>query len=158
MEINIWQILFQAINFGLLLFILNKFLYKPILNALNERAKKINEGLLAADKNIKGAEEMEKSKKLEITKARKEAQAIIREAEAEAKKKADSIVAEAKLKAKKEAEKILLTAEGEKAQALKEIDKQASKIAVIMAKKALSETLSAKEVETITTKLIAKLG
>jgi len=158
MEINIWQVLFQAINFGVILFVLNKFLYKPIMGVLEAREKKINEGLAAAEKNLKAEEEVEKNKKSEIAKARKEALSIIKDAEKEAKDKAESIMAEAKSKAKEEAARILASAEAEKAQALKSVEKEAAKLAVAMAKKSLAEVLSPKEIETITTKLIAKLG
>lgn len=158
MEINIWQILFQALNFGILLFILNKFLYKPILSAIETRAKKISEGLVAADKSLKSAAAAEGEKKEVIAKARKDALQIIKTAEKEAKLKGDTLIDEAKAKAKAESERILKSAESEKLQAMKEVEAQAAKLAIVMAKKALMDVLSAKEVEVITTKLVKKLG
>lgn len=158
MEINIWQILFQAINFGVILFVLNKFMYKPILDVLEKRERKINEGLAAADKNLKASDEIEKDKKAEIAKARKEALLIIKDAELAAKSKGDEIIADAKVKAKAEAARILESAQAEKSAALKDVEKEAKNLALAMAKKSLSEALSAKEVETITAKLVSKLG
>ncbi|MEI6690965.1 MAG: F0F1 ATP synthase subunit B [bacterium] len=158
MQINIWQVLFQALNFGAILFVLTKFLYKPILNVLETREKKINEGLAAADKSLKAEGEIEVEKKAQITKARKEALVIIKEAETTAMKKGDEIIAESRAKAKVEAERIINQAEAEKAQAMKAVEKDATTIAVAMAKKALSESLSSKEIDEITKKLIAKLG
>lgn len=113
MEINIWQVLFQAVNFGVILFVLNKVLYKPVMKMLDDRAKKINEGMAAAEKNLKEAGEIEKLKKAEVAKARKDAAAIIRQAEVEAKKAADSILEASKKKAKDEAERIVKNAESE---------------------------------------------
>ena len=40
-----YQLLTQVINFALMIFILTKLLYKPILKGLEERKKKIEEGL-----------------------------------------------------------------------------------------------------------------
>jgi len=77
MEINIWQVLFQVINFGVILFVLNKILYKPVLKLLDDRAKKINEGQAMAEKNLKEAAELDKVRKTELAKVRKEASAII---------------------------------------------------------------------------------
>lgn len=42
-ELN-WSIFIQMINFLLLMFVLNKILYKPILKILDEREKKISAG------------------------------------------------------------------------------------------------------------------
>ena len=45
-----WQLLIvQAINFGLLLFILWYFLYTPILKLIDDRQKKIAEGVKTAE-------------------------------------------------------------------------------------------------------------
>ena len=158
MQINIWQILFQAFNFGVILFVLNKFMYKPIMDVLENRAKKINDGLAAADQNIKAQSESEKSQKEMLAKARKDGNAIIKSAEDEGKLKAGEIITLARASAKAEATRILASAESEKQAALKAVEKTASKLAIVMAKKALSDTLTAKEVEAITAKLASKLG
>ena len=158
MEINGWQILFQALNFGVILFVLNKFLYKPILDVLDKREQKINEGLRSAEKSSQAAQNADKERKEIIAKARKEALAIQKEAEREAKSKADAILVQARQTAKTEAERIRESAEAEKAQTLKKLDQEAAKLAVAMAKKALASALSAKEVEAITQKLVSKLG
>ncbi len=49
MNINWFTVLAQIINFLLLVWLLKKFLYKPILNAIDEREKKITEKLKDAD-------------------------------------------------------------------------------------------------------------
>lgn len=155
MEINIWQILFQTFNFGVILFVLNKVLYKPVMKLLDDRAKKINEGMAIADKNIKAGEEAEKTKKAEITKARKEAAAIVRTGEMDAKKAGEVIIESAKSKAKVEAERIIKNAESEVTVAKKAMEAQAVELAAAMAKKALMSTLTSAEAEKIT---IAMLG
>ncbi len=157
MEINIWQVLFQAVNFGVILFVLNKVLYKPVMKMLDDRAKKINEGMAAAEKNLKEAGEIEKLKKAEVAKARKDAAAIIRQAEVEAKKAADSILEASKKKAKDEAERIVKNAESEIAAAKKAMEGQAVELALAMAKKALAAALTAAETEKITKAMLKEL-
>jgi len=71
MEINFFQIIFQIINFTILLLLLKKFLYKPILKILKQRAQKIEEGIEAAEKSIEERdklEELKKSRRLKLIK------------------------------------------------------------------------------------------
>jgi F-type H+-transporting ATPase subunit b len=49
MKINWFTVIAQVINFLILVWLLKKFLYKPILNAVNEREKKITDQLKDAD-------------------------------------------------------------------------------------------------------------
>jgi len=103
MEIHITDLLFQIINFSILLFVLGKFLYKPILKVLDERATKIKEGLEAAEKNVKLQGEVETEKKAILTAAKKEADTIVKEA----KKEAEALTSAAALQAKKDARSTL---------------------------------------------------
>lgn len=99
MEIQLTQVLLQALNFGLLLFVMAKFLYKPILKILDERANKISEGLQAAEKNLEEKSKIEELKQDELTKAQKKASEILEEATLQAKALQRDIVAEARKEA-----------------------------------------------------------
>jgi F-type H+-transporting ATPase subunit b len=105
MDIQIPQIIFQIINFSILFIVLSKFIYRPVLKMLDNRAEKIREGLEAADKNLKIQSKMEKQQSEVLAKAKKQADSIIKQAEAEA----DKIIRQAKSQAKDEAKKILET-------------------------------------------------
>lgn len=89
----------QVVNFLILLFILKRFLYKPILKVLEQRKKRIEEGL-------KNAEEIEK-KLLAI--GEKEAESIIRSAKESEKliKEGTDYAAQLIEKGTKEYEKII---------------------------------------------------
>ena len=56
MQIDWFTIIAQAINFLILVWMMKRFLYKPILNAIAEREKKIATELANADKKKKEAE------------------------------------------------------------------------------------------------------
>jgi F-type H+-transporting ATPase subunit b len=75
-----WLFLSQCISFGIVAILLNKFAYKPILNVLEERRERIQEGLANAEK-IKGqlAESQQRYQEI-LTKANAEAQKMIEEA------------------------------------------------------------------------------
>jgi F-type H+-transporting ATPase subunit b len=99
MEIKLYQLLFQFINFGILLFILAKFLYKPILKILDQRADRIDQGLLAAQKNLEEKEKLEQFKQAELVKVEKETAKLMADAKLDAQKLAQAVINEAKQKA-----------------------------------------------------------
>jgi F-type H+-transporting ATPase subunit b len=103
MEIHIDQILFQIINFGILLFVFKKFLYAPVLKMLDNRASKIQEGMEAAEKNLQIQEDLEKESAEQIANAKKEAGKILREAQ----KQADILIKDTAAKAKEDARSAL---------------------------------------------------
>jgi len=70
----------QIVNFFILLYLLKRFLYGPILKVLNERKKKIEESLKNAEEIEKKLREMTDKEAEIILKAGKEGEKIIREA------------------------------------------------------------------------------
>ena len=101
MEIDVRQIVLQALNFGILFAILAKFLFKPLLKILDERANTIQKGLQAAEKSMKDQESLEERARQEHIKAEKRAAAIIDKARAESKELGKQIVEEARAEAQK---------------------------------------------------------
>lgn len=157
MEINFTQVLFQAVNFGVILFVLNKYLYKPVKNMLDQREKKINEGLAAAEKNLKAEAEAEKKKKEEISKARREASKILADAKVEAKKQADAVVEKARAEAKKESARIIDSARAAIEEEKKALQTSLKELVVKTTEKLLADSLTANEIEKITNKMVSKI-
>jgi F-type H+-transporting ATPase subunit b len=114
-----WKLLFQVINFLLLLFLLNRFLFKPVLKLLDERESRIKKGLEDAEAAARDRELAHAEREAALDEARKEAQAMI----ARATKIADDSRAEILAEAKAQAEKVTsrateeITAEKERAMA-----------------------------------------
>ncbi len=126
-----WQLLAaQAVNFFILLFLLKKFLYKPMLRFLRERREAIEEGLKKSELAEKQFREMRELQARELTKTRQEAQKII----AEAKKRADEAKTQIVADTKKETEKLFSKAEKDieqmKNQRLAEAEKEIGKLAI----------------------------
>ncbi len=158
MDINVKTLIFQIVNFGILTAVLTYFLYQPILTIFKQRQKKINEGLKAAEQSIKEKEEVEKKKKEILTKARKEALAIIEEAKQEAAKQKAELLKQAKVEAKKEADKILAKAQEEIKAQEKAFQEKLGEIIIKTTQQLLSETLTAEQRKAITKKMLAQLS
>lgn len=76
-----WRLfLAQAVNFLILLFVLKRFAYTPMLRFLDERSTKIEKGLKDAEAANKRLEEAQKEQKSILTEAQKEARTIVEEA------------------------------------------------------------------------------
>lgn len=126
-----WQLLLaQAVNFFILLFILKKFLYKPMLKFLRERREAIETGLKKSEAAEQQFKEMRKLQATELAKTRKEAQQIVDEA----KKRAEDAQNEILATAKTQSVAIFLKAEKDigqlKNQRLAEAEKEIGRLAI----------------------------
>ena len=81
---NAWLFFSQIISFCIVAFLLQKFAYKPILTVLEERRKRIADGLANAEKIKQQLAESEQRYQEILTKANAEAQKMIDEARASA--------------------------------------------------------------------------
>ena len=142
---DIGLIFWTTVSFAILYFILEKFAWKPILGAVNEREKSIKDALSAAEKakeemvNLKADnEKILNQAKLQRESLLKEAREIkskiIADAESEATEKANKLV---------EAAKIAI--ENEKSAAMKELQNTVVDLSLNIAEKLLSKELDNKE-------------
>ena len=111
MNINATLIV-QVIVFGLLVLFTMKYIWPPITAALDERAKKIADGLSAADKAKADLAAANKRVEEQLGAARNDAQKRLADAE----RLAQQMVEEAKGRANEEAAKIIAAAKAEAAQ------------------------------------------
>ena len=140
-------IFWMVIIFGIVLFILKKFAWKPILNALKDREQSIADALSSADKARKEVEGLKADNEKVIAEARKEKDIILKEA----KEVKDKMLAEAKDQAAKEGQKIIETArqqiEAEKKAAISEMKQQVTELSVLVAGKVIQKELKNKDVQ-----------
>ena len=104
-----FKLLFQVVNFLLLLYLLNRFLFKPVLKLLDERESRIRKGLEDAEAAARDRELAKAERDAALDEARKEAQAMV----ARANKIADDSRAEILAEAKDQAEKVTARAREE---------------------------------------------
>lgn len=118
--IDFTAMLAQAVNFGLLLFILWRFLYKPITKMLNERSEKIADSLEKSAQIEKEYENIESKKEKLLIKAKEDAAKVVDDARTEAKKIEKDAVFEAETKAKAILQNAQIEAQKEKLQIIEE--------------------------------------
>jgi F-type H+-transporting ATPase subunit b len=137
----IGTIFWTTIIFGLFFFLLSKFAWKPILNAVKARDEMIKGSLESAERAREEMLKLQSDNEAILKKAREEREDILREA----RDVRDKLVSEAKGKASVEAEKLIEKAragiENEKQKALSEIREQVVTLSVEIASKLLGEHL-----------------
>ena len=118
-DINLVGLAFQVINFLLLLYILNRLLFKPLLARMDERSAKISKGLEDAETAARDRELARAEREAAVSEARKEAANVIANANKIATDTRDEILTKARADAEKVTERAReeITAEKEKAMA-----------------------------------------
>ena len=134
-------VFWTAITFGILVFLLKKFAWKPILHALKAREETIEFSLAAAAKAKAEIEDLNVEKEKILAEAKSERDSLIKEA----RELKQNIVDDAKNKAQEEADKILESArqllEREKIEAIRDMKKQVAELSVDIAGKLLEQEL-----------------
>jgi F-type H+-transporting ATPase subunit b len=117
--VDLPKLIFQVVNFLLLLYLLNRFLFKPVLKLLDERESRIRKGLEDAEAAARDRELARAEREAALDEARKEAQAMVARANKIAEDSRAEILAEAKAQADKVTARAReeITAEKDKAMA-----------------------------------------
>jgi F-type H+-transporting ATPase subunit b len=135
-------IFWMVVTFLTVLFILKKFAWKPILSALSEREKNIQDALDTAKKTKEEMTALKADNERLIQEARAERDQMLREA----RDTKDAIIAESKAKAQAESNKILAAARetinSEKMAAITELKNQVASMSIDIAEKILRHELS----------------
>jgi F-type H+-transporting ATPase subunit b len=138
-------LLISDIAFFLLLFFIARYLYRPIMQVLEARTKRIAEGLRAADEAKRDREAAEKEYQERLAEARREGQALLdriakqgedlrKELEAKARTQAEALIAKARAEIQQEREK-----------AVQDLRSQVADLAVMAASRIIGESLDAKK-------------
>jgi len=138
-----WGLVFwMLITFSLLMLVLRRFAWRPILGAIKQREHKIEEALHLAERTRAEMAQLQFDNKVLFEEAKVERDAILKEARAIK----ESIIDEARLRASQEAERIIVSAREsihfEKMAALTELKNELAKMSVSIAEKVLVQELS----------------
>ena len=156
MDINM-TLLGQTIAMIVFVWFCMKYIWPPLLAAIEERQEKIEQGLAAADKGQEKLEQASAESEEIVADARRQASGILDQAHA----RANEIVAEGKADGVKERERQLLAAKAEIEQeanrAREELRGQVSAIAMAGAEKILKREIDADTHEDILGKLAQEI-
>lgn len=151
-------LLAQIVNFLIILFLLQKFFYKPIAKVLEDRKKRIEESLKNADLIEERLQKTQENSAKIIEEAQRNAQALI----TDAKKEDERISVQTSLDARKTIEEATEEAkkqiEAQKIQMQKQLERETLFLVVDVVKKVLGRTLNPKERQSLTTKALSEIG
>lgn len=155
--INYVLIIAQVVNFLIILYVLKRFLYKPILEVVKKREKSIKEGLKQAEEARILMEKTAVREKEVLKKAQEESRKLLEET----KKQRDEIFKSTEVSAQKRAEQILNEAKKqitfETAKAQKELSMKVSGLAVEFLQKSVGELFGREEQGIVIKNAITKI-
>ena len=156
MNINL-TLLGQAISFAIFVWFCVKYVWPPVLAALEERENRIADGLAAAEKGQQDLANAEIRIEEELQKGREKAQEYITQAQ----KRADEIVEQAKQAASEEGERLLASARSqidqERNEARESLRGEVASLALAGAQQVLMREVDANAHRDVLDKLIAEL-
>jgi F-type H+-transporting ATPase subunit b len=144
-KVDIGLLFWMTLTFSILLFILGKYAWRPIMKMLHEREDSIEKALNAADDAKKEMLKLKAGNEQLLIEAKEERDALMRDA----RKVKESIIEEARVKANEEANRIIENAresiQYEKLAAINDLKNQIASISIEIAEKLIGQELSNKE-------------
>ncbi len=144
-DFSVGLFFWQTLLFLVLLFVLRKVAWKPILKAVNDREQSISDSLAAAEQARQEMDNLKAENEKIMQEARIERDAMIKEA----REIREKMIEEAKGKASTEADKMIESAReqinNEKLAAITELKNQVATLSIEIAEKVLGEELKSNE-------------
>ena len=141
LTVNYGLAFWTVLTFFLLLLILKKFAWKPILSALDEREQKIKDSLLMAEKANEEARQMIEDNKKQLLLAEDEAKKIVEQSRVYADKLKSQLLEESKAQSQKLIENASQEIERKKLEAFDDLKNQVADLSLSIAEKILKQNV-----------------
>ncbi len=156
---GIGLVFWTTLTFLLVVFLLIKFAWKPVLGMINERNKSIEDALKLAETTKAEMKMLQADNERIVAEARQERDTLLKEA----REMREQMIAQAKVEAQEEANKLMASAkaaiESEKNQAMQELKNQVAALSFEIAEKVIGKELENKKVsEDIISESLNKLN
>jgi len=152
-DLGVWTL----VVFLLLLFILSRLAWKPMLEGLKKRESNIKSAMEEARKAREEAEKLQAYFQAEMNKAGEKVREILDEARRDAQRTTDDMVARARGEIQAERERLYRELATARDQALQEIWNQAAQVATLVSAKAIRRSLSAEDHRRLVDEALAEL-
>lgn len=139
---EVWLSIFTLVIFGILLVILGKYAWRPLLEGLQKREDHIRQSIEDAEKTRNEARELLESYQQQLSLAREESRKIIEQGRISARRLADEMEAKSRATAQSLRERAQRDIAAAKQQALREVYEQISYLAAEVAGKIVQRTLT----------------
>jgi F-type H+-transporting ATPase subunit b len=157
LEINPGLIVWTIISFIILVAILGKYAWKPIINALGEREDKIRNALEQADRARSEAAELLKKNEENMARAEVEFQRMLREGKEMAEKVKQEIVGKARQQAQQELDRATAEIQRNVDSARQQLRTEVADLAIQAAEKILDESLDAQKQKKVVDSFLSQL-
>lgn len=137
----------QFILFVGLIFVLRKFAWKPILNAVNEREEGIKDALAQAENARKEMQNLTADNERILKEARNEREELLKDARSIRENMIETAKGEAQLEAEKMINKAKESIESEKLAAIADLKKQVAELSIGIAEKLMKDQLASKDAQ-----------
>ncbi|MHB8126341.1 MAG: F0F1 ATP synthase subunit B [Desulfitobacteriaceae bacterium] len=148
----------QMISFLLLVWLLSKYAWKPLMNMMEQRRINIESTLTQAQEERQQAEQIKKEYQEEMRQARHEAQEVIARATKVSEERTAEILALAREEAEKVKKSALVDIERERDRAILEVKAQVADLSVAVAEKIIRQKLDLPNQEKLIEQFIQEVG
>ena len=145
MDIQLAQIIFQMINFGVVLFALTYLIYKPILKLLEDRRNRVAAAAQAAGEVMQEKEELERVRETTLLKANQKAKKMEDDIKRAAKADAELMLKHSKEEIAAREAKFSSELAKMKKEELKSMEAEIKKASLLIAEKIIGSSLDAKK-------------
>jgi len=148
----------QLISFLILVWILARYAWKPLMKIMESRRQFIADNLAQAEQERKDAEKIRLEYQQEMLKARQEAQSIIEKATKNSEKRAEEILIEARKETEKIKQGALADIERERDRAIADVKAQVIDMSIAVAEKIIQHQLDMRGQEALIEQFIQEVG
>jgi F-type H+-transporting ATPase subunit b len=140
--VDLFKLAFQVANFLLLLWLLNRFLFKPVLKMLDVRTDRIRQGLEDAEQARRDREQADAEHQATLAEARREANEIITRAQRVAQESREADIAATREELERIRERAATEIEAEKQRAIADLRTEVADLAIEAAGKVVRESMT----------------
>ena len=158
MKIDLGAVIVTVVIFVLLLVILGKYAWKPILAGLKSREEAIRESIEAAAKAKADAEKMAKELEAKMAEVQRQSAQQLTQAKADAGKLAESIRQQAEAESVAIKERTLREIDAAKGEALAAINTHAAELGIAVARKILQRNVTADDQQRLVDESLAEMA
>ncbi|MFT8320431.1 MAG: F0F1 ATP synthase subunit B [Bacillus sp. (in: firmicutes)] len=156
--INGGDILFQLVIFIVLLALLKKFAWGPLMGIMKQREEFVTNEIEAAEKSRKDAAAVLEEQRALLKEARVDAQNLMEKAKAQGDAQREIIIADAKKDAERLKNSALLEIDQQKEKAVAAIRDQVASLSVLIASKVMEKELNEQDQEKLINDYIQEVG
>lgn len=158
LHLELSDIIWALVNFAILVLVLGKFLYKPIMKTLDDRRAGIDQALQAAEDARKEVAGTEERLRAEISASRAEAEAILADARARGDVAREEIITAARAEATQLVQDAKAEIAEEKERAIAELRSQVADLALLATEKLLAGGITAEQQSRLIDRYIKEIG